>query len=273
MSANDNLTCPIGDARQDRWLTKKQNASIDLVARPIRRCAILVTALFSFVSGRAHAEVPSHQPKIIEIGAAHAEDEQRQPVVVQLRPGGPVVILIPPPQQAPQMRQTELVPAELSPLQPIPVELTPAQMVAAQLIEAQQAPMPGALKPHQILAQRTYEPLAGSDLIAAARQFLGDDNPTSFQGIPWCGAFLGLVARLTGHAVPPGYLAAAQWSNAGEPLPGPRVGAIAVMPHHVGIVEAMTPRGPLLISGNAHDHKVAEGVYNADHVIAYVALR
>ena len=110
----------------------------------------------------------------------------------------------------------------------------------------------------------------GGDLVATARRFLGSGRP---HGAPaeWCGAFMGLVARVTGHAVPAGYEKAAQWIHAGPRLPGPRVGAIAVYSHHVGIVEAVTKQGPLLISGN-FGHKVAEGYQRRGRLLGYVAL-
>ena len=111
---------------------------------------------------------------------------------------------------------------------------------------------------------------AAGDLIAEARKFLGSRNPTGFSG-PWCGAMMALVARHTGHAVPTGYLRAVEWAHAGRRLSGPQVGAVAVMRHHVGIVEAVTARGPLLISGN-HSHRVGEGVYAARRIIAYVRI-
>lgn len=233
--ANDSLRSQVETIRRDGRRPTPQEGTIKRHAKPMKGRTAL-TVIFCVAFGSACPEVARCQPQIIGIGPmAPAQDARSQPVVVQLRPGGPVVTLF---------------------LTPTPAE-TPYQPQQMQ----------------QVSLPKTYEPPASSDLITTARQFLGSSNPTSFQGIPWCGAFLGLVAQITGHPVPPGYLAAKNWASSGEQLPGPRVGAIAVMAHHVGIVEAMTPRGPLLISGNGHDHKVAENVYNAEHVIAYVALR
>lgn len=108
------------------------------------------------------------------------------------------------------------------------------------------------------------------DLVTTARRFLGAHNPTGFAGA-WCGAFLNLVARLTGHASPPGYLRAAAWAHAGQRLSGPQPGAVAVYSHHVGIIEAVTSRGPLLISGN-WAHRVGEGYQRRGRLLGYVAL-
>ena len=49
-----------------------------------------------------------------------------------------------------------------------------------------------------------------------------------------------------------------------------RIGAIAVMPHHIGIVKGFDKRGnPILISGN-HGHKVGIGAYPRGRILAYV---
>ena len=111
---------------------------------------------------------------------------------------------------------------------------------------------------------------AGNDLVAIARQFLGRGNVTGYRG-QWCGAFLGLVAKRAGHAVPAGYLKASEWIHAGRRLSGPRPGAVAVWSHHVGIVEAITARGPLLISGN-FGRRVAEGYQRRGRLLGYIEL-
>ena len=112
--------------------------------------------------------------------------------------------------------------------------------------------------------------IAQTNLIAQAERYVGDRNPTGFRGA-WCGAFMGMVARRSGHAPPPGYLQARSWAHAGRAIAGPAIGAVAVMRHHVGIVVGFSARGPILISGN-HGHRVGVGVYSASGIIGYRAL-
>ena len=55
---------------------------------------------------------------------------------------------------------------------------------------------------------------------------------------------------------------------------GPQVGAIAVLGRrgggHVGVVSGVDPNGnPIIVSGN-HNHTVAEAVYPASRIHAYV---
>lgn len=49
---------------------------------------------------------------------------------------------------------------------------------------------------------------------------------------------------------------------------GTRIGSIAVLRHHVGIVVGRTARGPVLLSGN-HSRRVGVGVYSARRILAY----
>jgi len=108
--------------------------------------------------------------------------------------------------------------------------------------------------------------LSGAAMLDEARRFLGSRNPTGFRGA-WCGAFMVMIARREGRAAPPAPLLARSWARAGRPS-GPVVGAIAVMPHHVGVVAAVAPGKVLLVSGN-HGHRVAEGWYSTHRIIAY----
>ena len=60
---------------------------------------------------------------------------------------------------------------------------------------------------------------------------------------------------------------AAGYADYGLPAKA-QVGAIAVMPHHVGIVTAVGPDYVVLLSGN-HGHKVGVGRYASNKIIAY----
>src|SRR5690348_3261793 len=111
----------------------------------------------------------------------------------------------------------------------------------------------------------------GSALIAEARKYLGG-NPTG-RASAWCGAFLDMVLRRTGHRG--GGNLARGYINYGKRLPGPEVGAIVVFSRvgggHVGIVTGVDANGnPIVISGN-HGKRVAVATYPAKRVLAYVS--
>jgi uncharacterized protein (TIGR02594 family) len=113
--------------------------------------------------------------------------------------------------------------------------------------------------------------LGGSSGLAdEARHYIGG-NPTG-RGSLWCGAFMDLVLKRTGHAGG-GNLARA-YARYGTPVAGPEVGAIAVMGRrgggHVGVVSGVDASGnPIIISGN-HNNRVAESVYPRGRILAYV---
>jgi uncharacterized protein (TIGR02594 family) len=105
-----------------------------------------------------------------------------------------------------------------------------------------------------------------NSLVSEARSYMGT-NPTG-RGRQWCGAFMDLVLKKTGHKGG-GNLAIA-YARYGTRVSGPQVGAIAVMNHHVGIVSGIDPNGnPIIVSGN-HNRTVAESVYPRGRIAAYV---
>jgi uncharacterized protein (TIGR02594 family) len=106
-----------------------------------------------------------------------------------------------------------------------------------------------------------------NSLVSEARRYMGT-NPTG-RGSAWCGAFMDMVLKKTGHSGG-GNLARA-YARYGTRVSGPQVGAIAVMNHHVGVVSGVDANGnPIIVSGN-HNRTVAESVYPASRIIAYVA--
>ena len=105
-----------------------------------------------------------------------------------------------------------------------------------------------------------------NSLVSEARSYMGT-NPTG-RGSQWCGAFMDLVLKKTGHRGG-GNLARA-YASYGTRVSGPQVGAIAVMNHHVGVVSGIDPNGnPIIVSGN-HNRTVAESVYPRGRIMAYV---
>jgi len=106
----------------------------------------------------------------------------------------------------------------------------------------------------------------GNSLVEEARRYIGT-NPTG-RGSLWCGAFMDMVLKRTGHAG--GGNLAWGYSRYGTHIAGPQVGAIAVMHGHVGVVSGVDANGnPIIVSGN-HNHTVAEAVYPRGRIAAYV---
>ena len=119
-------------------------------------------------------------------------------------------------------------------------------------------------------ANSTFSGTTSNALVTEARKYIGT-NPTG-RGSLWCGAFMDLILKRTGHAGG-GNLAKA-YANYGTRVSGPQVGAIAVISRrgggHVGVVSGVDPNGnPIVVSGN-HNRTVAESVYSADRISAYV---
>lgn len=112
--------------------------------------------------------------------------------------------------------------------------------------------------------------VTGNTLVSEARKYIGT-NPTG-RGSLWCGAFMDMVLKRTGH--PGGGNLAKAYAHYGTRVSGPQVGAIAVMGRrgggHVGVVSGVDPNGnPIIVSGN-HNRTVAESVYPAGRISAYV---
>ncbi|OHV78007.1 TIGR02594 family protein [Ensifer sp. LCM 4579] len=73
---------------------------------------------------------------------------------------------------------------------------------------------------------------------------------------PWCGHFMGLIARMTGRKPPEGYGIARSWLRFGAPVrlayarPGDVVVVRAGRGYHVGILAKMSQTRAQLIGGN-----------------------
>lgn len=130
-------------------------------------------------------------------------------------------------------------------------------------------------QPSRPLPQVSF--FSGNSLVSEARKYIGG-NPTGRKTL-WCGAFMDLVLKRTGHKGG-GNLASA-YARYGTRVSGPQVGAIAVMGRrgggHVGIVTGVDPNGnPIVLSGNTWNRAthgkrvVAEQVYPKGRIYAYV---
>jgi hypothetical protein len=107
----------------------------------------------------------------------------------------------------------------------------------------------------------------GAGMIATARSYAGR-NPTG-RSRQWCGEFMAMVVRQSGGRVPEGHAKASSWAKL--PRTTERVGAIAVMPHHVGIVTGQCEGGGVkIVSGNFGRVKVGEGCVSRSRIMAFV---
>lgn len=102
------------------------------------------------------------------------------------------------------------------------------------------------------------------NLVARASAYLGmNARQVGVRLTLWCSAFIRKLTGATGVDD-----RAISWLA--KPRTRPRIGAIAVMRHHVGIVKGFDRRGnPILISGN-HGRKVGIGTYSKHRILAYV---
>ena len=114
-----------------------------------------------------------------------------------------------------------------------------------------------------------------SPIVNEARRWIGT-NPTGWERL-WCAKFMNFVLERTGHRGTGSDLARS-FASYGHRISGPRVGAIAVMTRgagggHVGVVSGVDARGnPIVISGN-NNKRVAEAIYPAGRIYAYVMPR
>ncbi|ODA67689.1 hypothetical protein A7A08_01724 [Methyloligella halotolerans] len=106
----------------------------------------------------------------------------------------------------------------------------------------------------------------GMPWLQAAMADIGT-NPTGWSR-QWCGRYM--------RTVMPNPIAsdrAIDWRHYGKALPGPKVGAVAVMPHHVGIVTAFDASSVTLVSGNHSGRPgartVGVGRYPRSRIVAY----
>ncbi len=92
-------------------------------------------------------------------------------------------------------------------------------------------------------------------------------NPTGWSR-QWCGRYMRTVMPN-----PISSNRAIDWRHYGKGLKGPKVGAVAVMPHHVGIVQSFDDKSVTLVSGNhsgsAGARKVGVGRYARSRIVAY----
>jgi uncharacterized protein (TIGR02594 family) len=110
-----------------------------------------------------------------------------------------------------------------------------------------------------------------SNLVAEARRYLGG-NPTG-RGSLWCARFMNMVLQRSGYRGT-GSDMARSFAGYGQRVPGPEIGAIAVMGRrgggHVGIVSGVDARGNVIVVSGNYRNRVAEAPISRGRIYAYV---
>jgi hypothetical protein len=111
---------------------------------------------------------------------------------------------------------------------------------------------------------------AGSDIIAAARPYLGQHNPMHFR-VAWCAGFVNKILDRTGHRHNSG-LRAIDKLRDGVRVASPRPGDLAVMRSHVTFFAGWGGRGFLGLGGNQGHARVTLASFPVYRVIAWIRV-
>ncbi|MCD7059681.1 hypothetical protein [Pelagibacterium xiamenense] len=98
---------------------------------------------------------------------------------------------------------------------------------------------------------------------------LGASRPTGCPG-RWCACYMDAVLVRSGLQ-PLGSNRAVDFAGYGEPAEPGTVGAIMVMPHHVGVVVGLCDNGQVQIVSGNYSNTVALGCYSPSRAIAWRA--
>ena len=126
----------------------------------------------------------------------------------------------------------------------------------------------------------TFSPASSADLLAAARQYVGQTERGSRKALKrligvdprvtrWCGAFLSAMARKAGYKPPAGHNLARSWSSFGKPvkLKSARKGDVIVLRGHVTIFTRFAGGKVCGIGGN-QSNAVQESCYSLRRVVS-----
>lgn len=141
-----------------------------------------------------------------------------------------------------------------------------ARVETAQIVVPLRARSRHRARPSRTVLAAPLDIRTPSQLVTIAQRYIGSRRFTS-HARAWCADALGVWLHKAGYSNT-GDGRAISYLRYGRPAGGPRIGAIAVMRHHVGIVVGRTARGPVLLSGN-HARRVGVGVYSAHRILAY----
>ncbi len=81
----------------------------------------------------------------------------------------------------------------------------------------------------------------------------------------WCGWWMRQTLGVANRA----YNLARNWAHYGSPAGGPRVGAIVVWPHHVGLITGQTSDGTYIVKSGNDGHAVRERPRSLRGAIAF----
>lgn len=100
--------------------------------------------------------------------------------------------------------------------------------------------------------KNTPEIMAWADELGA-----GVASVYSGDSIPWCGLFMGVVAKRAGKPLPPSPLWALSWSTWGQPAPTPMLGDVLTYRRagggHVGLYVGESAQYHFVLGGNQND--------------------
>jgi len=118
-----------------------------------------------------------------------------------------------------------------------------------------------AKEPHQQAAKANHHGWAARQVERVVHWVGPDTRPAQ-----WCGWFM----RRTFNVADREYNRAAKWADWGHWSPGPRVGAVVVWRHHVGLIKGgPDDRGQWLVNSGNDNHMVRTRYMSLAHAIAF----
>lgn len=123
--------------------------------------------------------------------------------------------------------------------------------------------------PQTAIGRPVIDVAGNSDAIREASRFIGSRNITGHSGA-WCAWFVSFVLERIGHRPLSNGLSYSALSY-GPRLAGPRVGALIVLPRHVGFVARVSGDRVTMLSGN-WSGRVALAVLPIRAAIAYIEV-
>lgn len=98
---------------------------------------------------------------------------------------------------------------------------------------------------------------ADNPVIMAWAKEIGVANVYSADSVPWCGLFMGVVAKRAGKELPSSPLWALSWSRFGAPTDKPKLGDVLTFKRdgggHVGLYVGEDSAAYHVLGGNQHD--------------------
>lgn len=205
---------------------------------PVLETAQLVNARVSPLEPQARiTPIKVKAPRVEPIKGANAELAKLEMDRVTLRPivdADLVVVAIDAPSPAPRVASADAQPQKMA-----PSLLRVQAIVYVSLQPSEMGPGIAGLTGMMRYIDSPWLDHAINDL---------GTNPTGWKRV-WCARSLNIWLQMSGKRGC-GSDAAISCLEAGRRLPGPQIGAIAVLKHHVGIVKEVQDQHVVLVSGN-----------------------